>query len=353
LQSYIWLIEQLNIAFNMQSSPKPRNLLNLIPSHQRFHFWAPDLTSPTHFLNLPVEVRQRIFSNLLQVESLDFLEPHPQTALPFERPVVYIHDRSWLRWARSQGSDSYWGGSRMSRLFTINRQIYEEMVDLLYSQFAFFIVPWNMGNQNINFWRWWLSRVNPEIIQRIHHYHLCITLNGSPNCYAYSKACPGKPDWTTELKIDECRDLVNTFPNLKSVALQIQYDEALLNCYEIDPLFYARQIVLLANFWREKNIRVMVFSAPCMGRLGRRIILAAQDMLQQKQIWPNMMTQSKTCSVYQSIDLGCGLEKCLDKRDKYCSLPDEEYPYELPVLQWNISRRSWMESELPNVVTLF
>jgi hypothetical protein len=303
-----------------------------------FLFTAPARSSPNHFLSLPVEVRQHIFSELLQLESLDISEPHWQLALPFERPVVYVHNQEWIQWARSQASDrgarrctkaqqcerhgcrkcgslrpdTYWGTAKMSRLFTINRQIGEELADLIYSQFAFYIVPWGISKGNSEIWRTWMQTNNPLAINRICHFQLCLKLSSTRTSTELLKARPDALDLWTELRIEECRELADAFPSLKSVALQIFYEEPL--SHQCEPEAHAKQIILLANFFKERNIRLIVFTGPCTGNQGREIVRVSQDQLQQRMRMPILMEQTVLCAKTKTIELGCGEEQCKGKQ---------------------------------------
>jgi hypothetical protein len=344
-----------------------------------FLFTAPTHSSPTHFLNLPIEVRQNILSELLQIESADFPEPHWQLALPFERPVVYVHDQEWIQWARSQVGarptrqctpkqhcdrhgcktcgclrpDTYWGTAKMARLFTINRKVREDLMDLLYSQFAFYIVPWGMGEVNNLAWRTWLLNNNPTAINRICHFHLCIKLSAAQTSIDIIKMRPEVSDLLTQLRIDECRELSDAFPSLKSVALQILYEEPLSPNSE--PETHAEQIMLLANFFKERNIRVIVFSGPCMGKKGREMVSVAQERLNQKRKLPILVEQTVQCAKTKSDEIGCGEEQCHGKlylhsyastRIRTSRCDPRTYK---KCMKWNMILRKWESNGMDTV----
>jgi hypothetical protein len=343
----------------------------------RFQVTAPSRSSPVHFLSLPLEVRQLILSNLMQYESTECLEPHLQVALPFERPVIYMHDLEWLNWARSPfwyklgdffpfsycidcdrplmpvnsqpiqlgtcwGTahssrsmadpppmlvnshlikfDTYWGTAHFSRLFAINWQIYEEMKDLVYSQFAFFTVPWSISNQQNLSWRDLLMKKNPGMIAKIYHHQLCLTLDGAPGVTEYTKLCPERLDFYTALRIGECQELLTTFPNIKSIALQIHYNST---DFETDSetdvrrlSLLADQIVHIARFWKDRGVRALVFSGPCVQSIGRQIVRIAQEKLGQRQKNPKNMIQTKSCGNASSTDDGCGRYQCQAEIDR-------------------------------------
>jgi hypothetical protein len=148
-----------------------------------FELTAPKPSSSMHLLNLSYEVRQNIFRKLLYLESEEVPNIHFQQAILFERPVVYVHDLHWLRCVKAKPPkrappdqcapeefcysrfclrqqcgkylepEVFWGSRRMSRLLCINRQLCEELLDLIYSQLAFYIVPCNVGDYDFKAWK--------------------------------------------------------------------------------------------------------------------------------------------------------------------------------------------------------
>lgn len=344
-----------------------------------------------HLFNLPLEVRQNIFRQLLCLEAKDFPEIHFQQAIPFERPVVYIHDVEWIKSLKNnypnpkanaekysslghlcypgifcysfigpcpygycgklQDTDVYWGSAKMSRLLCINRQLNDEILDLIYSQLAFYIVPWNTGNYDFRAWKSWLMSRNPNAIQRICHFQIGIHLDSRADIAQRSNHF-GKMDAFTEIRLEDFRDLVETFPSLKSVALQIHFQEAPLVGKEHTYQTHSEKIIFLTKFWRDRQIRTIVFPGPCTGEIGRKIVAMAQEQLQQRQRLPGDEDHTNfqgvpSCPLEKSFKTGgCGINRyCLGRRweddEDEDPLPEEE-------LRWDVYMRKFVTRGSPS-----
>ncbi|KAH0545450.1 hypothetical protein FGG08_000451 [Glutinoglossum americanum] len=169
---------------------------------------APPPAPPT-LLTLPTELRLKILTQAILALAPTGPGPFSSFIIPFDRPVLSIISLDWQNCSQSRTRDTYFGTEMMTRLMRVNRRIYEEVWGILYGDFAMHLA-WS--GPEVDKWLDWLNEHNPRAIEMVRHLH--VRLVG----YARCKSALGLIHYRGGR---ECQELVQGFPNLRSVRLQI------------------------------------------------------------------------------------------------------------------------------------
>lgn len=126
-----------------------------------------------HLLNLPLETRRQILFEALMCE-IEERHPYPlgRKSLPFDRQLHPIFSRVEVVKLEKQvwGRPSFWGKEPMTRLMRANKQLYEEVYQILWSDFALHVASLNALHETAVLD--WLETYNPRAFDRVRHLHI-------------------------------------------------------------------------------------------------------------------------------------------------------------------------------------
>jgi hypothetical protein len=270
----------------------------------------PSSSSPsnTNLLQIPLEIRLKIWHLALLAASYDFVDSDYTvrfTPLPFNKPVISVNIVEY----KHVTCRPFWGSEAMTRLMRVNKQLYEEVLDVLYKSFAIHVVDWKIGRSE-EIWVRWLQKKNPKALNLVQHFHQKVIFVGdSIHNPIDQHGMPRYPGFA----IPRGEILASNFPNLKTVVLSSFFHEKYLQGKEELMLAkHIEQILQAVNFWRSLKIEAYIQASPCTGPKGRWIIAEAQKKLGQKQLIPNVFNHTGSrCTVYGAdVGYGCGTPNC-------------------------------------------
>lgn len=129
--------------------------------------------SPLHLLSLPVETRRQILSEAF-IGEIEERQPYPlgRKSLPFDRPLHPIFSRNEVLKLEKQvwGQSSFWGKEPMTRIMRDSKQLYAEIYQILWSDFALHVASPNPlhGAAVLD----WLDTYNPRAFEAVKHLHV-------------------------------------------------------------------------------------------------------------------------------------------------------------------------------------
>jgi hypothetical protein len=142
------------------------------------------------------------------------------------------------------------------------------MFDVLYKSFAFSISGWPgirlTATQN---WCKRLAKTNPNALQAISHFHCDIILDvdwTEARAFTFEN-----PDRMSVLNLEGCQQIYKLIPNLKTVRLEVASQER--DSEKRDEVQFRKhvdRIVFVAQWLKDRNIRVLVFPCPVFGKRG-------------------------------------------------------------------------------------
>jgi hypothetical protein len=235
------------------------------------------MSSYSLLLDLPEEVRRKILIYTLLVSAAP-ADAHLRGIDPviFDRPVAIIDHR----FSSTTSELTFWGTSRMTDLFIINKQIYAEIIDLVYGTFAVYFPPTRPYETDMR-WIKWAETNAPNLKKMVRHLQMYVPLHGEDeDKNSFSAVHMAVEPKIVKTTIDEFQQISAAFPNLVSIALQCFYPNVWFKEVSSADLF-AGYTENAANWWKAKNVRVTIFPDPCVNADGKRAIAYVQDKIGQ------------------------------------------------------------------------
>jgi hypothetical protein len=171
----------------------------------------------------------------------------------------------------------------MTRLMRVNKLLYEEVYQVLYTEYAVHIEA--TERSSVEDWAYWLRKHNPQAIQLIRH------LDTSVSLYYASESSPRCGEIIADRGIFYRQGLaaIEFFPNVKTIRVMLYFDgEDDDGKIEEDPQAFQKFIVQHIMKWTEKcgGREVMLIHRPCWRRYVREIVQDCQHRLKQKVLEP-------------------------------------------------------------------
>jgi hypothetical protein len=221
----------------------------------------------------------------LLTQAYEYPHPFGEYGIPFDRALLTVFSKRGME-SQVRGGwewESFWFTEMMTRLMRVNKQIYREVYNILYSEFALHLsCPFPVKPEE---WLGWLKERNPRAIQVTAHLHIkayIILLDENAN------ACRRKRIGDIEdVVFAEYKTLAQGFPNLRSVRFQIEFSRDKAQTASLSVGCVERILRRAAAFGR---IQVIVFPEPfpeesllCQ-QSKQDIILACRKALKQSQV---------------------------------------------------------------------
>jgi hypothetical protein len=235
------------------------------------------MSSYSMLLDLPEEVRRKILIYTL-LNSAATADAHLRGIEPviFDRPVAVIDHRFYSTTSVS----SFWGTSQMTDLFLINKEIYAEMIDLVYGTFALYFPPTRPVQLDMR-WIKWAETNAPNLKKVVRHLQLYVPLRAMETKLGHVTRVLSSAEMETQE--DEFKMIRDAFPNLVSISLQCYFADSWLRTPGLGDQ-YAQHVENAAMWWKAQNVRVTIFPDPCVSLEGARAIAHVQQKLGQSSI---------------------------------------------------------------------
>ncbi|KAF2800339.1 hypothetical protein K505DRAFT_228919 [Melanomma pulvis-pyrius CBS 109.77] len=191
-----------------------------------------------HLLDLPLETLRQILFEALMC-GIEARQPYPlgRKSLPFDRHLHPVFSREELATLEQRvwGCPSFWGKETMTRLMRVNKQFYEEVYKILWSDFALHTAGLLENDESVILD--WLDTYNPRAFDSVRHVHIrWEVLVTSP-----------MPDW--DYYRDNIMAYIKSFPGLLSVRFQISLQKSFSSeendMDELKPLAVERILTLV------------------------------------------------------------------------------------------------------------
>jgi hypothetical protein len=278
---------------------------HLIPSVSPISHPTQSSSRPNaNLLRIPLEIRLKILHLALLAASYDFedeIQTGRLTAFPFNKPVIPVH----LAELKHATYCPFWGSESMTRPMRVNKQLYHEVVDVLYKSFAIHLARWS-PQKSLHTWVSSLQERNPRALTLVQHLNENVVFSGNTEL---STIDDDGIYWFANSIIEDGKFLASNFPNLKTVVLSSFFHEKdLQGQEELTLAKHTEQILQVVKFWRSLKIEAYFSASVCAGPKGRWIIAEAQKRLGQEQAFPTVFNNTGSrCSVDgANIEYGCG-----------------------------------------------
>ncbi|KAI1906563.1 hypothetical protein LOZ39_006235 [Ophidiomyces ophidiicola] len=174
--------------------------------------------SRAHLLNLPLELRHQIILYVLIASAHDFPLPY-EYGIPRKRPLLCVFSPSILASLQECHQHPtpglFWGSERMTQLMRVNKLLYDEVFEILYTQCSLYTGLSHLGLDEALLQ---MEKRNATAVQQIRHFHWRFAVMLSSTRLSEESIRNADTDLKTQ-----ARHMITGLPSLRSVTVQIYF----------------------------------------------------------------------------------------------------------------------------------